>query len=111
MPYFEEGARACTRCGCVVADFSRHPHIDCHERVDPMPVDPTDTPTATGPVAVETDSDDPEESPGEDEFDGHGREIAQLRQDLASRQAPWWSVVSVAVGGLALAWTVLGPVV
>ncbi len=44
-------------------------------------------------------------------FEGQGREIAQLRQDINSRRAPWWSTASVLLAGVAFAWTVLGPVV
>lgn len=35
-------------------------------------------------------------------FDAHGREIAQLRTDVQSRRAPWWSVASILVAGAAL---------
>lgn len=44
MPYFEDGSRACTRCGCVVSDPARETHIAFHERVDPMPAEPEPTP-------------------------------------------------------------------
>lgn len=45
VPYFEDGSRACTRCGCVVSDPSRELHIAFHERVDPEPVaEPEPTP-------------------------------------------------------------------
>lgn len=45
MTYFADDSRACTRCGCVVADPGRQAHIDFHERIDPMPVDDTEEPT------------------------------------------------------------------
>ena len=52
-------------------------------------------------------------------FDAHGREIAQLRQDhagdvaglraeLASRRAPWWSVVA-AIGSIVAVAAVIIP--
>lgn len=40
-----------------------------------------------------------------------GREIGQLRTELASRRAPWWSVAAVLVAAAALVWSVLGPVI
>lgn len=40
-----------------------------------------------------------------------GREIGQLRTDLASRRAPWWSTWAVVLSAGALAWSVLGPAI
>lgn len=37
MPYFEDGSRACTRCGCVISDPSRETHVAFHIRIDPIP--------------------------------------------------------------------------
>lgn len=42
-------------------------------------------------------------------FTAQGRELAQLRNDTASRRAPWWAVVSAVVAVVALAWSVVGP--
>jgi hypothetical protein len=39
----------------------------------------------------------------------HGREIGQLRSDLANRRAPWWSTWTVVLSAAALAWAILGP--
>lgn len=33
---FEDGSRACLRCGAVIADPGRQAHIHFHQRVDPV---------------------------------------------------------------------------
>jgi hypothetical protein len=38
-----------------------------------------------------------------------GREIGQLRAELNSRRAPWWSTWTVALAVMTLLWTILGP--
>lgn len=43
-------------------------------------------------------------------FSHQGREIGQLRSDINSRRAPWWSTVAVVVAAASLVWSVLGPV-
>jgi len=45
------------------------------------------------------------------QFRTHGREIGDLRSELRSRRAPWWSTWSVALAAAALAWSVLGPAI
>lgn len=42
---------------------------------------------------------------------GQGREIGQLRADLNSRRAPWWSTVTVVLSSAALLWTIVAPLV
>lgn len=42
-------------------------------------------------------------------FENQGREIANLRADVNSRRAPWWSTWAVALSAGALAWSVFGP--
>lgn len=39
-----------------------------------------------------------------------GREIGDLRTELNSKRAPWWSVVAVIISGAAILWTVFEPV-
>lgn len=36
---------------------------------------------------------------------------AELRAEVQSRRAPWWSVAAVLVSGLALTWTIVGPAI
>lgn len=43
-------------------------------------------------------------------LDGQGREIGQLRTELSSRRAPWWSTWAVALSAVGLAWSIIGPV-
>lgn len=40
-----------------------------------------------------------------------GREVGDLRKDLDSRRAPWWSVWAVTLSAGGIAWTILGPVI
>lgn len=40
-------------------------------------------------------------------FMAQGREISEIKQDIASRKAPWWAFAAVVVAGLALAWSVI----
>lgn len=42
-------------------------------------------------------------------FQNQGREIGELRLELRSRRAPWWSVGALILSAGALLWTVLGP--
>ncbi len=44
-------------------------------------------------------------------FSHQGREIGQLRTDVASRRAPWWSTWAVVLSAGALVWSVLGPAI
>lgn len=41
-------------------------------------------------------------------LNGLGREVGDLRADLNSKRAPWWSVASIAVAALALLWSMFG---
>lgn len=41
----------------------------------------------------------------------HERDIAAVRTDAASRNAPWWVWVAAVLGVLGFGWSVLGPVV
>jgi len=43
-------------------------------------------------------------------FSHQGREIGQLRSDINSRRAPWWSTLAVVVAAASFAWSVFGPV-
>ena len=45
------------------------------------------------------------------QFRTHGREIGDLRSEMRSRRAPWWSTWAVALSAGALAWSVFGPVI
>jgi len=38
-----------------------------------------------------------------------GREIGDLRTEIRAKSAPWWSVGSMIVAALALAWTIIKP--
>ncbi|ACV09821.1 hypothetical protein Jden_2184 [Jonesia denitrificans DSM 20603] len=40
-----------------------------------------------------------------------GREIGDLRTDVNSRRAPWWSVWAVALAAGGFAWSIIGPVI
>lgn len=40
-----------------------------------------------------------------------GREIGQLRAELQSRRAPWWSTWTVALAVAGLVWSILGPAI
>lgn len=40
-------------------------------------------------------------------FSAQGREIADLRTELHSRRAPWWSVGAIIISGGALGWSLL----
>jgi hypothetical protein len=42
-------------------------------------------------------------------FQQLGREVAQLRTELAARRLPWPAVAAVVVSIATLVWTVLGP--
>ena len=48
-------------------------------------------------------------------FDSQGSEISQIRQDIASRRAPWWIIAGLAItfffSVATFAWTVLGPII
>lgn len=39
---------------------------------------------------------------------GLGREIGDLRAEVRSKRAPWWSVASVALAALAVLWSMFG---
>jgi hypothetical protein len=39
-----------------------------------------------------------------------GREVGDLRKDIDSRRAPWWSVWAVTLSAGGFAWAILGPV-
>lgn len=39
---------------------------------------------------------------------GLGREIGDLRAEVRSKRAPWWSVAAVVVAGAALLWSMFG---
>lgn len=43
-------------------------------------------------------------------FDDQGRDIADLRTDMASKRVPWYTVAALLLSGGALGWTILGPV-
>jgi hypothetical protein len=45
----------------------------------------------------------------DDRFQAQGREISQLRTELASRRAPWWSVGALIVSIAVAAWNILAP--
>lgn len=40
-------------------------------------------------------------------FDTHSKDISEIKQEMASKRAPWWSFAAVIVAGLALAWSVI----
>lgn len=40
-----------------------------------------------------------------------GREVSDLRRDVESRRAPWWSTLAVALAGAGFVWSVLGDVI
>lgn len=40
-----------------------------------------------------------------------GREVGDLRKDIDSRRAPWWSVFAVTLAAAGLVWSIVGPVV
>lgn len=42
-------------------------------------------------------------------FASLGREIGDLRTEIRTARAPWWSVAAVLVAGLSLTWAVLSP--
>jgi hypothetical protein len=42
-------------------------------------------------------------------FQNQGREIGELRTELRSRRAPWWSVAALFLSAIAVLWTILGP--
>jgi hypothetical protein len=44
-------------------------------------------------------------------FDSQGSDISEIRTDLASRRAPWWSVAAVVVAAAAVLWSIFGPVI
>lgn len=44
-------------------------------------------------------------------FHSIGREVGDLRAELNSRRAPWWSVVAVGAALGALIWSIFGPAV
>ncbi len=44
-------------------------------------------------------------------FSHQGREIGQLRTDVAARRAPWWSTLAVIVACASFLWSVLGPAI
>lgn len=43
-------------------------------------------------------------------FDHQAEDISEIKQDLASKRAPWWSVAAVVIAGLALLYTILASV-
>ncbi|CAI9386094.1 hypothetical protein [Microbacterium sp. T2.11-28] len=42
-------------------------------------------------------------------FAGLGREIGDLRSELGSRRAPWWSVAAIVIAGASALFTILQP--
>lgn len=42
-------------------------------------------------------------------FEGHGREIGEIKRAMAAARAPWWSWLGPVVAVAALLWTTLGP--
>lgn len=45
----------------------------------------------------------------DERFQGQGREIAQLRSELAARRTPWPTVAAVVVAIASFAWSVFSP--
>jgi len=41
-------------------------------------------------------------------FDDQGKDISDLRAELAGKRAPWWTIVAVVTSCLALGWTIFG---
>lgn len=44
-------------------------------------------------------------------FDTHAEDISEIKQDLASKRAPWWTVVAVVFAALTLLYTIMTSVV
>lgn len=40
-----------------------------------------------------------------------GREVGELRRDVESRRAPWWSTLAVTLAGAGFLWSVLGDAI
>lgn len=40
-----------------------------------------------------------------------GREVGDLRKDIESRRAPWWSTWAVVLAAAGFAWSIIGPVI
>lgn len=40
-----------------------------------------------------------------------GREVGDLRKDIDSRRAPWWSVWAVVLSAGGFCWAILGPII
>lgn len=40
-----------------------------------------------------------------------GREVGDLRRDMDSRRAPWWSVWAVALSAGSILWAIIGPAI
>jgi len=44
-------------------------------------------------------------------FEAQGREIGEIKQNMAAQRAPWWSVGALVCAAAALAWSVFGPTI
>lgn len=47
----------------------------------------------------------------DNKFQSQGREIGQLRTEIAARRHPWPAVAAAILAGCALGWTILGPII
>ena len=44
-------------------------------------------------------------------FDDQGKDISEIKQDMAAKRAPWWTIVTAIGAGIALVWSIFGPVI